>query len=71
MNPPALTLVLEACILTPYIRLSLPKAILQLAWRPVDEKDENQDGYDLAVAGEDNTLRIYKVKGTETKDVES
>lgn len=54
------------------LRLSLPKAVLQLAWRPVDDKDENTDGYDLAIAGEDNSLRIYKVKNTEmTNGVQS
>jgi elongator complex protein 2 len=44
-------------------RLCLPKAVLQLAWRPVLEESDGQAGYDLAVAGEDSSLRIYKVKG--------
>lgn len=44
-------------------RLCLPKAVLQLAWRPVREDAEREASYDLAVAGEDSSLRIYKVKG--------
>ena len=43
-------------------RLCLPKAVLQLAWRPVEEAEES-GAYDLAVAGEDSSLRIYQVKG--------
>jgi elongator complex protein 2 len=39
-------------------RLILPKTVLQLAWRPVN-KDENAAKYELAVAGEDSSLRIY------------
>ncbi|KAL7816425.1 WD40-repeat-containing domain protein [Trichoderma aethiopicum] len=37
--------------------LFLPKTVLQLAWRPV--KDENENKYELAVAGEDSSLRLY------------
>lgn len=46
------------------IRLCLPKAVLQLAWRPVreEENDEGRDRFDLAIAGEDSSLRIYKIK---------
>jgi elongator complex protein 2 len=44
-------------------RLCLPKAVLQLAWRPVIEDAGEEGWYDLAVAGEDSSLRIYKVKG--------
>ena len=44
-------------------RFGLPKAVLQLAWRPVDTEGEADGAYDLAVAGEDSSLRIYKVKG--------
>ncbi|KAK3308066.1 WD40-repeat-containing domain protein [Chaetomium strumarium] len=36
--------------------LCLPKAVMQLAWRPARE---GQQGRDLAVAGEDGSLRIY------------
>jgi elongator complex protein 2 len=36
--------------------LCLPKAVLQLAWRPARE---GQTGRDLAIAGEDGSLRIY------------
>lgn len=39
-------------------RLVLPKTVLQLAWRPVS-KDENAAKYELAVAGEDSSLRVY------------
>ncbi|KAL7903479.1 WD40 repeat-like protein [Trichoderma sp. TUCIM 5745] len=38
--------------------LVLPKTVLQLAWRPVS-KDENAAKYELAVAGEDSSLRVY------------
>lgn len=41
----------------------LPKAVLQLAWRPVEHDGEYGDGYDLAIAGEDSSLRIYRIKG--------
>jgi elongator complex protein 2 len=37
--------------------LCLPKAVLQLAWRPVRE---GQKGRELAIAGEDGSLRIYE-----------
>ncbi|EAQ85907.1 hypothetical protein CHGG_07160 [Chaetomium globosum CBS 148.51] len=36
--------------------LSLPKAVLQLAWRPTRE---GRKGEELAIAGEDGSLRIY------------
>lgn len=39
-------------------RLILPKTVLQLAWRPVS-KDEKESKYELAVAGEDSSLRLY------------
>lgn len=39
-------------------RLILPKTVLQLAWRPLS-KDENAAKYELAVAGEDSSLRVY------------
>lgn len=39
-------------------RLILPKTVLQLAWRPVS-KDEEEAKYELAVAGEDSSLRLY------------
>lgn len=36
-------------------RFCLPKAVLQLAWRPIA-----RDGfYEVAVAGEDSSLRVY------------
>ncbi|OIW29535.1 WD domain-containing protein [Coniochaeta ligniaria NRRL 30616] len=43
--------------------LCLPKAVLQLAWRPVLEEGVGDGSYDLAVAGEDSSLRIYKIQG--------
>jgi elongator complex protein 2 len=36
--------------------LCLPKAVMQLAWRPARE---GQKGRELAIAGEDGSLRIY------------
>ncbi|KAL2196241.1 WD40-repeat-containing domain protein [Corynascus similis CBS 632.67] len=36
--------------------LCLPKAVMQLAWRPASE---GQKGRELAIAGEDGSLRIY------------
>ena len=39
--------------------LCLPKAVLQLAWRPTREGVE---GRELAVAGEDGSLRIYRFR---------
>ncbi|KAL2177970.1 WD40-repeat-containing domain protein [Thermothelomyces heterothallicus CBS 202.75] len=36
--------------------LCLPKAVMQLAWRPARE---GQKGKELAIAGEDGSLRIY------------
>ncbi|KAB5563216.1 WD repeat domain-containing protein [Coniochaeta sp. 2T2.1] len=44
-------------------RLCLPKAVLQLAWRPIETEGKGDGACDLAVAGEDSSLRIYKVKG--------
>jgi len=38
--------------------LILPKTVLQLAWRPVS-RDEKEARYELAVAGEDSSLRLY------------
>ncbi|TPX17639.1 uncharacterized protein E0L32_012050 [Thyridium curvatum] len=43
-------------------RLWLPKPVLQLAWRPAQD-DRNAAGFDLAVAGEDSSLRVYTVTG--------
>lgn len=40
-------------------RLCLPKAVLQLAWRPANDAE---DEHELAIAGDDSSLRIYKVK---------
>jgi len=41
-------------------RLWLPRAVLQLAWRPATSKAEEDKGWvDLAVAGEDGSLRVY------------
>jgi elongator complex protein 2 len=37
--------------------LCLPKAVMQLAWRPARE---GQEGPELAIAGEDGSLRIYR-----------
>lgn len=39
-------------------RLILPKTVLQLAWRPV-HTIEHETKYELAVAGEDSSLRLY------------
>lgn len=39
--------------------LWLPTAVLQLAWRPMSEK--RAEGRELAIAGEDGSLRIYAV----------
>ncbi|KAL2127295.1 hypothetical protein VTI74DRAFT_10952 [Chaetomium olivicolor] len=36
--------------------LCLPKAVMQLAWRPVRD---GQQGRELAIAGEDGSLRVY------------
>jgi elongator complex protein 2 len=36
----------------------LPKAVHQLAWRPV-MRDGSGRPYELAVAGEDSSLRVY------------
>ncbi|KAL6699948.1 WD40-repeat-containing domain protein [Trichoderma pleuroticola] len=44
--------------LTTSSELILPKTVLQLAWRPVN-KDETESKYELAVAGEDSSLRLY------------
>jgi len=38
-------------------KLCLPKAVMQLAWRP---RRERQKGRELAIAGEDGSLRIYR-----------
>lgn len=45
-------------------RLSLPKAILQLAWRPVSENASQGSHHQLAVAGDDSSLRIYAFSDT-------
>ncbi|KAK3392006.1 WD40-repeat-containing domain protein [Sordaria brevicollis] len=44
-------------------QLCLPKAVMQLAWRPrVRKGDENeQQPRELAIAGEDGALRIYEL----------
>lgn len=45
-------------------RLYLPRAVLQLAWRPSTGGDaDNDTGADLAIAGEDASLRVYRVEG--------
>ncbi|KAK4224850.1 Elongator complex protein 2 [Podospora fimiseda] len=41
--------------------LWLPKAVLQLAWRPKKE-ERKQEGNELAIAGEDGSVRIYSFK---------
>ncbi|PSR83370.1 WD40-repeat-containing domain protein [Coniella lustricola] len=47
-------------------KLCLPKAVLQLSWRPSisnsNSTEASADENDLAIAGEDNSLRIYKIK---------
>ncbi|KXX77568.1 Elongator complex protein 2 [Madurella mycetomatis] len=43
--------------LTVASELCLPKAVMQLAWRPAKE---GQEGRELAIAGEDGSLRIYR-----------
>ncbi|KAK4168055.1 Elongator complex protein 2 [Cladorrhinum sp. PSN259] len=40
----------------------LPKAVLQLAWRPKREGQEGQEERELAIAGEDASVRIYSFK---------
>lgn len=42
--------------------LALPKAVLQLAWRPVTIDGDYGESA-LAIAGEDGSLRIYQIKG--------
>jgi len=42
--------------------LSLPLPVLQLAWRPPAE-GESRSSLELAVAGDDSSLRIYKLTG--------
>ena len=50
--------------------LCLPKAVLQLLWRPEGESEgERRNVPTLAVAGDDSSLRIYKFEGL-LKDVE-
>ncbi|KAK3906423.1 WD40-repeat-containing domain protein [Staphylotrichum tortipilum] len=44
--------------LTVPAELCLPKAVIQLAWRPAREGRE-KEGRELAIAGEDGSLRIY------------
>jgi elongator complex protein 2 len=39
--------------------LALPRAVLQLAWRPTRE---GRKGRELAIAGEDGSLRIYSFR---------
>ena len=39
--------------------LWLPKAVTQLAWRPVGESEGGEKTRELAIAGEDGSLRIY------------
>lgn len=41
--------------------LCLPKAVLQLAWRPASGK-EDENRHELAIAGDDSSLRIYKIE---------
>ncbi|KAK3995075.1 Elongator complex protein 2 [Cladorrhinum sp. PSN332] len=41
--------------------LWLPKAVLQLAWRPKRE-GQNEEESELAIAGEDGSVRIYSFK---------
>lgn len=36
----------------------LPKAVLQLAWRPAAREGAAR-AYEIAVAGEDSSLRVY------------
>ncbi|KAK3944142.1 Elongator complex protein 2 [Diplogelasinospora grovesii] len=54
--------------------LELPKAVMQLAWRPSRQKEDKEahqkdgngnaaDRHELAVAGEDGSLRIYSIRG--------
>lgn len=39
-------------------RYCLPKAVLQLAWRPVPREGTDR-AYEVAIAGEDSSLRVY------------
>lgn len=52
-----------ASTLSVALELCLPKAVLQLAWRPAREgQEEAERERELAIAGEDGSLRIYKFK---------
>jgi elongator complex protein 2 len=42
----------------------LPKAVLQLAWRPGPDAGDTGMRQELAIAGEDSSLRLYSF-GTE------
>ncbi|OAA40336.1 elongator protein 2 [Metarhizium rileyi] len=44
--------------LPPRRELSLPKSVLQLAWRPMRRKTDESAAFTLAVAGEDSSLRL-------------
>ncbi|KAG6252406.1 hypothetical protein E4U24_000445 [Claviceps purpurea] len=52
----------EMTELTPHAEFSLPKAVLQLAWRPT--KAAASTSYTLAVAGEDSSLRVFSFDET-------
>ncbi|KAL1895846.1 Elongator subunit elp2 [Sporothrix stenoceras] len=55
-----------ASILDVDTSLYLPRAVLQLAWRPSTSTGTDADietGADMAIAGEDASLRVYRVEG--------
>lgn len=47
----------QETILTSVTSVVLPKTVRQLAWRP-SEDDQEKDGAELAIAGDDSSLRI-------------
>ncbi|KAK5993370.1 Elongator complex protein 2 [Cladobotryum mycophilum] len=53
--------------LAPSFELNLPKAVLQLAWRPA-KNDGQTTRFELAVAGEDSSLRLYGFDGEYLKE---
>ena len=45
-------------VLTWHLSFCLPKAVLQLAFRPVAREGSDR-AYELAIAGEDSSVRVY------------
>lgn len=57
MSPPALFC--KNILTNMTLRLSPPKAVLQLAWRPSARNGDSSVAHELAIAGEDSSLRLY------------